>query len=53
MSLGFLLGPPLEHSYPSLQRHNSPVTSVGELFKCSKDSESLLVSFKNKLFHSG
>jgi len=45
-----LLGPPLEHFYPSLQRHNSPANSTRELFKSSTDSASLLVSIKKNYF---
>jgi len=45
-----LLGPPLEHFYPSLQHQNSPANSVRELFKSSEDSSCLLVSIKKNYF---
>ena len=49
----FLSGPPLEHFYPRLHRHNSPANSVRGLYKSSTDWASFLVSIKKKLFYLG
>jgi len=46
-----LLSPLLEHFYTGLQRHDSQVNSVRELFKSPTDSACLLVSIKEKILH--